>query len=150
MDAVLPRKIFRSFCHALAAVFCDPRQFKRQWRQYRPSSDARDTLEGRWDGQWISEVNGHHGDLRCLLTRSGLREYNASFYATYAKWLRVCYGVTLNAQMLEDQFHLQGEIDLGTLAGGIYRYDGRATPEGMRCAYRNAYDSGEFCLRRLD
>ena len=36
----------------------------------------------------------------------------------------------------------------GTLAGGFYEYEGRATIDAMTCRYKSAKDHGEFRLKR--
>jgi hypothetical protein len=136
--------LIRAISHVLAAVFNDASDFNRRWaaNDSRPGTDY--GLPGRWEGEWISETNGHHGALRCLLTQNKPTEYAATFYAVYAGMLRVCYTVPLLGQRNGESLKLEGDADLGGLAGGIYRYAGEATPGRFRCTYECKYDRGTF------
>ncbi len=146
MIAGFSKMIFRSFCHALAAIFSNPAHFRRRWQKYRAGGGVENLLKGRWLGSWVSEVNGHHGELKCLLIPNGPHSYCASFYATYAKRLRVCYDVVLHARVLEGKVRLEGEANLGKLGGGVYHYEGEATAKELNCTYRCKFDAGRFCL----
>lgn len=138
--------MFRSLSHLLAALFNDRSRFDRQWREYRPAAGAKD-VQGRWQGEWISEANGHRGELKCILTLTAPGQYNAVFHAVFAKALRVCYTAPLHARRAGEKVELEGETDIGRLAGGIYHYKGEATPEEFKCTYRNAYDHGIFTMK---
>ncbi len=141
--------MLRSLSHLLAAVFANCRHFRRDWEAYRPPTAPADSIEGRWEGEWISEANGHQGRLRGILRREG-ELYRASFHATYAGLLRVCYSVQLEGKAAGGRVRLKGEADLGRLAGGAYHYEGDATPEALCCEYRCRYDHGTFRMRRVD
>lgn len=41
---------------------------------------------------------------------------------------------------------LEGDYDLGKLAGGNYHYSGHATIDEFRCTYECKYDRGTFEL----
>ncbi len=145
-----PKNLFRSLSHLLAALFNNRLRFERQWQEYQPSAMSANSIEGRWEGEWISEVNGHHGGLRCILSRTGAGDYHADFHATYSKVLRVCYSVDLSVREANGRFLLKGEANLGRLAGGIYYYEGEATPAEFKCSYRCKYDHGTFHMTRRD
>ncbi len=136
--------MIRSISHVLAAVFSNASDFNRRWSQGDSHSDAGAGLPRRWEGQWISETNGHHGALRCLLAQNSPTEYAATFYAVYASVLRVCYSVPLHGQGNGETVKLEGDADLGRLAGGIYHYAGEATTRAFRCTYECKYDRGTF------
>ena len=135
--------MIRAISHVLAAVFSNPSEFNRHWSDPNPPSSAGD-LPRRWEGQWISEVNGHHGALRCALAQTSPTDYAATFYAVYAGFLRVCYTVPLRGEKKNTTLKLEGDADLGRLAGGIYHYTGEATDRSFRCAYKCKYDNGTF------
>jgi hypothetical protein len=135
--------MIRSISHFLAAVFSNPSEFNRHWNDPNPPGAGAD-LPRRWEGQWISEVNGHHGALRCVLAQRSPTEYAATFYAVYAGFLRVCYTVILRGEKKNAALALEGDSDLGRLAGGIYHYSGEATGRSFRCAYSCSYDRGTF------
>lgn len=140
---------FRSASHLLAAVFNDRSEFEQSWNGYQDSAAGPGAFQGRWRGEWVSTENGHHGELRCLLSDAGPGRFRANFRATYARWLSVAYAVVLNAERDAGGCHLKGEADLGMLAGGIYSYDGELTPATFECGYRCKYDHGTFHLKRL-
>ncbi len=141
--------MFRNISHLLAALFNDRSRFDREWREYRPPAGDKG-IQGRWLGEWISEENGHRGELKCVLTKIATDKYNAHFYAVFAKMLRVCYSVQLHGGQAGEKVELEGEADLGRLAGGVYHYKGHATPSEFQCAYRCAYDHGAFQMKLYD
>ena len=106
------------------------------------------SIEGRWQGRWVSEGNGHHGNLRCLLTRESDDRYRARFRATYAKVFHFSYAVPLMVQPHQGGWEFSGEENLGKLAGGVYYYEGRASVTNFVSTYRSKYDHGIFELHR--
>src|SRR6185312_7590567 len=112
--------MIRAISHVLAAVFNNPSDFNRRWKQI--DSQPSDAWPLRWEGQWISETNGHHGALRCLLTQNSPTDFSATFYAVYCHSLRVSYTVPLRGKKQDAQLMLEGDFDLGPLAGGNYHY----------------------------
>jgi hypothetical protein len=136
--------MIRSISHVLAAVFSNASEFNRHWSQDDFDSAAANGLPRRWEGQWISKTNGHHGALRCVLTENSPTEYAATFYAVYGGMLRVCYTVPLRSQRNGEMLKLEGDAELGRLAGGTYHYAGEATAGAFRCTYECSYDRGTF------
>jgi limonene-1,2-epoxide hydrolase len=132
--------ILRNVSHVLAALFNDRADFQRRWND--PS-----TPEERWQGEWVSETNGHRGVLKCLLTKTESGEYQATFYAVYARLLSVAYSVPLHGRRDAGKLKLEGQADLGQLAGGIYHYKGEADETAFNCTYRCKYDHGTFQLK---
>lgn len=129
--------VLRNISHLLAALFNDRADFQRRWRG---------EPQNRWQGQWVSQANGHRGELKCLLTKAGPDQYQATFYAVFAKFLSVAYTVPLHGRRDGAKLRLEGQADLGKLAGGIYHYDGEMDDASFLCAYRCAYDHGMFQL----
>lgn len=123
--------------------------FNRAWREVGRQPTQTDSIEGRWEGRWLSEVNGHQGRLRCLMTRQTDGDYAARFRASYMKVLRFGYAVTLNVELRDGVWHFHGEEDLGKLAGGVYRYAGRATRTDFHSSYNSKHDHGTFEMRRV-
>ncbi len=137
----------RSTAHVLAAFFSNAREFKHRWNQPAPPPSAANELQGRWEGEWISEANGHHGALRCVLSQAESGGYQATFHAVYCGALRVCYTVPLHGQMSGGKLMLEGDADLGRLAGGVYTYKGEADETELHCTYCCKYDHGAFHLK---
>lgn len=137
--------ILRGISHTLAAVTSNCFEFEEAWRSAHDRG-----FEGHWIGEWRSEVNQHHGELRSVLQKIDANHFRALVHARYAKVMRVCYSVELQVEEIADQMCLEGETDLGELAGGMYRYGGVLTPTEFKCRYECKYDRGEFTLRRVD
>src|SRR5262245_54077305 len=77
--------------------------FNRQWKETVHQPIPSD-LSGPWEGHWISDVNGHNGKLRCLITPGVTNDFDANFHATYMKVMTFGYSVPLQARNLGDHF----------------------------------------------
>ena len=112
-------------------------------------------LEGRWEGNWVSEGNGHQGGLRCIITRKQDNVYLADFHATFWKIFNFGYSIDLKAaEISPTRFQFAGDSDLGWLAGGKFHYEGTAQVAGdiktdtFTSSYKSADDHGRFNLTR--
>jgi hypothetical protein len=135
--------------HTLAAVTANCSDFSAAWEGIGDD----DFVMTRWEGEWRSGANGHHGGLRCVLKEEGQGKVKAYFRAKYSSILRVCYSVELHfdaSLQADPRRKVAGEADLGQLAGGVYRYEGELSAEEFSCNYTCQYDHGLFQLRRLD
>jgi hypothetical protein len=119
--------------------------FDREWRAAgeRPWSG----IDGRWQGSWKSEQDGHTGALLCVIRQTGSNEYSASFNATYASMFHFTYDAQLAGNPLGNLVHLTGSQDLGWPVG-VYHYDGTSSPAKFYCAYRSKDDHGYFAMAR--
>ena len=122
--------------------------FKRDWNQARNDPVSIQGMAGAWDGDWRSAVNHHHGRLQCLMTKESEGKYRARFHATFAKIFHSTYTVPLSVVESNGVYRLEGEADLGSLAGGTYKYLGQATPTNLNSTYQSKYDHGLFELKR--
>ena len=123
--------------------------FNRDWRSAAAAPPPENAFSGRWEGSWLSAVNGHHGKLRCLVTPIDGSQFRARFKATYWKIFRVSYAVNMQgAPESAGALNFRGETDLGWWGGGVYRYDGNATPTNFFSIYQSKYDHGTFRLTR--
>ena len=121
--------------------------FNREWKATATQPTA-NSLAGRWEGSWLSDQNGHHGNLRCVLSRASDDIYDAHFHATYWKIFSATYSVRFTGEIRDGVWHFNGSEDLGTMAGGVYHYEGRLTPTNFFSAYRCKFDHGTFELSR--
>lgn len=140
----------RMLAHALAALFNSRAAFLKQWRGYPTLRTSSPGVAGRWVGEWISEANGHRGDLKCVLQSAGPNLYRAHFYASFAKLFRVGYATELKSEQTDGRTLLKGEENIGFLAGGVYRCEGEVNGNELRCRYSCKYDHGLLRLKRLD
>ncbi len=122
--------------------------FSRDWRTAVRMPQPPADIQGPWEGTWSSQTNGHHGRLRCLVSRQTDSEYLARFHANYRRILSFSYAVPLTATQANGAFVFRGEADLGRLAGGVYHYDGQATPTNFFSRYQAKADGGTFQMRR--
>jgi hypothetical protein len=120
------------------------REYKTALSQPIPAQE----ISGPWEGKWLSDKNGHTGKLRAVLRETGPNEYDAYFHATFWKILQASYRVPLKAEETAGRTTLSGESDLGLLSGGVYSYEGEATPTTFFCTYKSKYDHGTFELKR--
>jgi hypothetical protein len=124
------------------------RSFNHDWKSAAANPVSATGLEGRWQGVWLSEVNGHTDKLRCVVMIGDQRGYQARFKAKYRKVLSFGYTVPLRVERTENTFRFQGEADLGCLAGGVYHYAGEAGSTNFFSNYFSKYDHGTFRMGR--
>lgn len=123
--------------------------FHREWRKASLSPAPTDSYNGRWEGEWLSAKNGHHGKLRCLLEEnSSSTQFRAHFRATYARVLHFSYAAILTGAVTNGVVQFTGESDLGKLGGGVYKYSGSANATHFSCTYESKYDHGTFQMSR--
>ena len=141
-------KTFGAAVGLLCLLLCGCSTFNRDWRYAATQPAAPTSVAGRWEGRWLSGANGHQGKLRCLMTRESDECYQARFRATYGGVFRFSYSVPLTLRAHDCGWEVNGEANLGKLAGGTYYYEGRITPTNFPSTYRSKYDHGSFELHR--
>jgi hypothetical protein len=138
-----------------AAVLCGCSAFNYEWRQAAKKVVPANDITGRWEGHWISKVNGHNDKLRALITHLDTNHYDVKFHAAYRaerfKWITVHFGYTVHMETKPGTnsvvaFH--GLENLGVLAGGIYTYEGYADTTNFFSTYKSKYDRGTFEMKR--
>jgi hypothetical protein len=122
--------------------------FNHHWKAAASTPPSDDAISGRWEGSWRSDVNGHNGRLRCLVTKVSTQQYRAWYHAKYRKILSFSYTVPLQLTTTNGVSEFQGQADLGWYAGGLYEYEGRATPTNFYSTYRSKHDHGTFQMTR--
>jgi uncharacterized protein YceK len=124
--------------------------FHRAWKaeQSKATTYAKEALTGAWEGTWLSDVNGHHGRLRALITENSDGTYHAWYHAKYKRILSFSYSVDMEAQDIPDGHAFNGKANLGKLAGGVYAYEGFATNGIYNATYDSKYDHGVFKMER--
>jgi hypothetical protein len=122
--------------------------FGRDWKAAARDPVSAGSIEGRWEGTWRSDSNGHRGRLRCILTQQNESVLRARFHAKYAGVLSFGYTAPLTVTNVAGIWRFTGEADLGKLAGGVYRYDGTASPTNFHSTYRAKSDHGVFEMTR--
>lgn len=136
------------FFSLVGLLVCGCSSFNSQWRAAAQHPAASGDLAGRWDGSWKSDANGHHGKLRCLITRKGGEIYEAYFHAKYLKILSFSYTVNLQVNHQGDAFTFTGSVDLGSF-GGVFNYDGHADATNFLSNYSSKHDHGTFQMTKV-
>lgn len=132
--------------HKLAPLTANCRDFNKKWEE-AAALDATGA-SGRWEGEWVSAATGHRGPLHCVVSVLSPGLWRMVFRASYSGFFRACYATDFTVGQEDGAWMFTGRQDLGTLAGGLYEYEGRATIEAMTCRYKSAKDHGEFRLKR--
>lgn len=130
----------------LAGFGCS--SFHKNWRAAGKVQTPTDDISGRWTGTWKSDSNGHNDKLRCVISKIDEQHYSAQFHAKYKKILSFGYTVPLTATSNSGRRDFKGEANLGKLAGGVYTYEGFATPTNFFSRYDSKYDHGVFEMSR--
>jgi len=122
--------------------------FNREWKAAAAVPPVPGTIEGAWDGTWLSDHNGHNGRLRAIVTKLNDDEFHARFHATYLKTLTFGQAVNLSVKQNGTNFTFSGSADLGKLYGGIYTYEGNSSPKQFFSTYNCSIDHGTFRMTR--
>jgi len=144
------RRLLAGTLLALLASGCGAIGFQRAWAAFDAPAEP-DGMQGRWAGEWRSAWNGHSGGLRCLLTRADELHYRADFYSTYASLLYFRYQTVFHVLATDDgTLRFRGQQDLGSLAGGLYRYEGTVTGDQFAATFEAENgDHGVFEMQRV-
>ncbi len=148
--------------------------FRSEWKKAPVTSG----VEGKWKGTWLSDANGHHGDLSCVVTkayaepficgtclsptartalqreskRESLLPHPFSFFyrATWKTILSGSYKSTHTVQLQKDGTYVfKGEHKMPGWAGGLYHYEGTIKGDEFKANYRCAMDNGTYTMKRV-
>lgn len=122
--------------------------FNREYKAALAEPISTTDISGPWEGDWLSDKNGHTGRLRAVLRQTSQDEYDAHFQATFWKIFRASYRVPLKFEEKGGLTILAGKSNLGLLSGGLYTYQGEATPVNFFSTYESKYDHGTFEMKR--
>ena len=146
----------KGFCALLLLVLAGcGSTFDRDWESSLSApagGSARGGLDGCWEGTWRSEVNGHEGGLRCIITAKEDRGFDARYFASYT-WcifpFTFEYTVPMTAERDGRAWKFRGSAELGCwIAGGLYEYEGRVEGDEYAATYRSSDDRGVFTMKR--
>ena len=132
-------------CAALLLTGCS--SFNKEWKAATQAT-SHAGVDGPWQGEWRSDKNNHHGELRCVLTQTSPTSFRAHYRAKFFKIFRYTYAATLNGRETNGVVALQGSADLGKLAGGVYTYEGMVTTNSFTSSYKSRHDHGKYVMSR--
>lgn len=148
MIQTLRKLALRGVALLMLLAFSGCSTFSRDWKAATARPLPSDSIEGRWEGRWHSDHNGHNGGLRALVTRLDNGQYEARFHATYATILSFTSTVKLDVRQAGSQHQFSGSADLGKAAGGVYHYEGAVSGTNFFSTYKCPSDFGTFKMTR--
>lgn len=142
---------------AMVLSNCAGAKFNRDYQAAvaaRQAGGKSDAITGPWTGTWLSHVNAHTGDLRCLVepkagtTAGQPGEYAFRYHATWGKIMSG--GFTADFPVKKDRkrgYLIQGTRDLGIFGG--FDHDGQISGEAFEATYASDMgDHGVFEMKR--
>lgn len=132
--------------------------FRRAWSaDICPAPPPANGVAGKWEGTWLSAANGHHGELRCVV--SGPLEvgklyekgdHQFFYHATWKKILSGSYKAIHNVKKQKDGSYIfKGEHQMPNWAGGKYHYQGTIKGDSFSACYECAMDRGTYTMKRV-
>lgn len=122
--------------------------FETDWKSTLRNPTPTNDISGPWIGTWQNTNNDHGNQLRAVIRRKSIHQWQVHFHAHYGRLLTFAYRIQLNGDERDGQVQFTGEENLGWWVGGLFRYVGEANPTNFFSTYENKYDSGTFTLHR--
>lgn len=136
--------------------------FRSAWKKAPVTSG----VEGKWEGIWLSDATGHHGDLRCVVKKPEMNELNTYccgagvplpsvprsffYHATWKKILSGSYKAIHYVERKKDgSYTFKGEHKMPNWAGGTYQYEGTIKGDEFKANYRCSMDNGTYTMKRV-
>lgn len=136
---------------ALSFSSCATR-FNHDWKKAAAAAEstAPQSVTGAWQGTWKSEATGHQGTLKAVVTKVNPKDnlYAFEYRATWGNIFSATFPSEHTVNLQGKNYVLTGHHNLGGLFGGVYHYDGTATPTLLQCRYRSKLDHGLFEMQR--
>ncbi len=152
MKSRLALKAFRALAVSGAAllflVSCATPGYRNAWKSAQGAPVSKAGIEGAWEGVWISDKNGHTGDLRCVVTKTGDDEYLFHYWATWAGGMKGAFKITCEAEERQGVVHVEGSKRLPPF--GTYHHRGKLTATTFTATFRSDKSNvGSFELERV-
>lgn len=104
-------------------------------------------LTVRWDGYWVSDVNGHTGPLHARFRQLDADTYRVAFRGRFAKIVPFWYATKLEVTGTGDGVVLLGASRQLPLLGE-YRTNAIVTATNFDATFTSRKDSGRFVMTR--
>ena len=120
--------------------------FRKAWKA-APTSEG---VAGKWEGTWLSAVNGHTGTLKCVVSPSKGQGAHEFFYrATWKTILSGSYKAVHHVEKKGGSHVFKGDHQMPDWAGGKYHYEGTVKGDEFSACYESAMDRGSYMMRRV-
>jgi len=129
-------------------------EFRSAWKKAPVTQGA----EGKWEGTWLSAVNGHHGNLRCVVDNAHHTQLSPDrhvdheffYHATWKGFLSGSYKAEHQVRRQKDgSYVFKGEHKMPDWAGGLYHYHGTIKGDDFNACYKSSADKGTFTMKRV-
>lgn len=162
-DALNPMKnspLLRLFLPAFVLLLLSScgSEFRSAWKK----ADTTSGMEGKWEGTWLSTVNGHNGKLRCVVGEpdcyqcisgpvpKGAKPMQFFYHATWKSILSGSYKSMHIVQKQKDGTYVfKGDHKMPDWAGGKYHYEGTIKGDDFNACYECAKDRGTYTMKRV-
>ncbi|MCB1076814.1 MAG: hypothetical protein KDM64_03200 [Verrucomicrobiae bacterium] len=157
------RSLFRAVSMGMLALVlshCAGGQFNQDWNAAvaaRQSSAKPDPVTGPWTGTWLSQMNGHHGNLRCLVepveatpgaVAAAENLYRFRYHATWGNLMRG--GFKADFPVVKEgrnTYLVKGTKKVGLF--GDFDHDGKIVGDSFNANYASDVgDHGTFEMKR--
>lgn len=150
MRMTVTRMLMPTMFAALLLLLGGCSNFNKDFEAERAAPISPSGITGAWQGTWQSEASDHKGTLRAIVTQTTPNIFHIRYRATYGPGQIITFEYSLDfpVQRQGQEYQFTGSADLGWTAGGVYTYQGHASPTDFFSTYKSSADSGTYTLKR--
>ena len=133
----------------LLAILVSCSQYQRDFQKEMKKEAPANSVEGPWKGEWKSEMNGHHGPVWCLVSKTPNKEKEWIFRyrAGWGFFQFGDYKHVVEANKKDKTLPLNASMKLpGNF--GTYHVKGTLTPKTVSTRFKGNGDKGTMLLAR--
>ena len=120
--------------------------FNQQWAAAMAKPIPAHSIEGPWQGTWLSKGNGHHGELRCVVGPESHGERTFFYHATWGGVFSGNFKAPHHVSQLGPTTAFTADSDLGSY--GKFKAVGTIKDGEFKATYNAVGDHGEFEMKR--
>ncbi len=120
--------------------------FNREWSAAMAKPIPVGSIEGPWEGTWLSQGSGHHGSLRCVVGPQTGHDRPFFYHATWGSFLSGSFKAQHHVSTLPTATAFTADSDLGVY--GKFKANGIVTNGDFKATYNAAGDHGTFEMKR--
>lgn len=121
--------------------------FRTQWQAAVAQSRPASSIDGPWEGTWLSGFNGHTGKLSCVVGPEKADHTREFFYhATWGKLFSGSFRAVHEVSQSGGVTHFTAKHDIGKR--GTFHAEGTISGSEFKATYKAAGDHGTFVMKR--